>query len=101
MVEILDVSKEPLVYSVKTNETKESIAKKFGVSLQNVDTLDNVELSCGDRVIIDLKIKEYHVVKPAERLEDISRKYNVSIEMLKEMNGTSQVFVGQRLLISC
>ncbi|MDR0850538.1 MAG: LysM peptidoglycan-binding domain-containing protein [Christensenellaceae bacterium] len=100
-MEILESLKDPLIYSVKTNETKESIAKKFGVSIQNINTLGSDDLLCGDKIIIDLKVKQYHIVKPAERLEDISNKYNMSIERLKEINSITQIFVGQRLLISC
>ena len=101
MIEVLENSKDPLIYTVKMGETRDSIAKKFGVSIQNVDTIEMDELLCGDKVIVDINEKLYHIVRPAERLCDISQKYNVPVEKLKEINNTTQVFVGQRLLISC
>lgn len=53
-----------------------------------------------EEIIIEEKvidIPEYYMLKVGETLEDVSKKFNVSIDKLKELNGNVEVFGGNQI----
>lgn len=44
-----------------------------------------------------IDIPEYYMLKVGETLEDVSKKFNVSIDKLKELNGNVEVFGGNQI----
>ena len=112
-----------LVYIVKRGDSLYSIANKFGMSVNDLITLNNLSsnlLSIGQqlRVIVsnDSTIpigsacygENYtppvyvtYVVKKGDNLYDIARKYNVSIDSIIKLNdlSTNNLSVGQVLKI--
>lgn len=63
---------------------------------------DKLDLYCGEIVKICVSNKILHIVKPAESIATIAKKYNVSEdELINQNNIKDKVFIGQRLYIDC
>lgn len=85
-------SQENLNHTVQKGETLYSISKKYKVSVAQLETL-NPEAKNGLAINSKLKISERneseiteHKVAPKETLYGLSKKYNISIEKLKQLN---------------
>lgn len=101
--------KEPVTfteYKVKSGETISGITKRF--KLNNISTIiacNNIEnvrsLNAGKRLIIPSVDGLIHIVKDGETISAVSKKYNVSIEDLLDVNDlTSEVLsTGTKLFI--
>lgn len=98
---------EENVYTVKSGDTLWNIAKKFGVTvdeLKNENNLKNNSLSIGQKLVIPSKEennKNTYTVKSGDTLYSIARKYNISVDKLKEANDLSNniLSIGQVLII--
>jgi len=95
-------------YTVKSGDTLWSIARKYGVSvdeLKEANGLSSNALSLGQILVIPSDESEtdenYYIVQPGDSLYAISRKYNISVAELKRLNNLTSDFlsVGQRLLL--
>ena len=90
------------VYRVEKGDTFLSIATKLNLSSEALkgDNPGFSEVFEGARLIIKPS-KCIYVVKPFEKLSDIAKKLDVTIEALMEMNGLRKpyVFAGQVLVI--
>lgn len=85
--------KYPEIYKVE-NETFQDIAKKLGIDvfvLQKNNEISN--LSKGD--YIEIINQNFYVVKPLDTISSISRKLDVSEQMLIQKNNIRQIFIGQ------
>lgn len=103
-------SQENLTHTVRKGETLYSISKKYNVSLSVLEQL-NPAAKQGLAIHTILKISDKkerdelteHEVAPKETLYSLSKKYNTSIEKLKEWNSTLKsegLKVGQILKVS-
>ncbi|WP_156874779.1 LysM peptidoglycan-binding domain-containing protein [Thermodesulfobacterium hveragerdense] len=112
-----------ITYKVKRGDTLYSIAKKFGVSveeLKRINHLNHTKLSVGKvikvkekRVLVQEKVNLpkieapsgvgfiWHKVKEGETLYNISLRYGIPIEDIKKLNNLEDnvIFVGQALRI--
>lgn len=102
-------------YTVKKGDNLWQISKKFNVSVSDIkkaNNLKNNKLQVGMKLVIpqkDNKITkqlksrepEYHVVKKGETLFRIAKKYNISVEELKRLNGLDSDIIskGQKLIV--
>ena len=113
------VSADALTHIVEAGETLYSISKKYRVSIDEIKRLNGLNsniLSIGQKLAIEsnsaAKSKAekavdsetadgYHLVESGETLYSISRKYNISVEKLKEINGLSSnlLSIGQKLKV--
>ncbi|QER41243.1 LysM peptidoglycan-binding domain-containing protein [Thermodesulfobacterium sp. TA1] len=103
---------------IKKGDTLESIAKKYGVTPQEIIRLNNLrkgQLKVGQKLLIkkegtasveknkSLEKKEYvyHTVRKGESLDSIAQKYKVSKEEIKRLNQLrSEILTpNQRLII--
>lgn len=89
-------------YRVKEKDSIENVSSKFNTDKTNiVRNNSNIELYAGEYVYI--KQNEYitHIVKPAENLSDIAKKYNVEYQKLKTDNDLNydKLFIGQKIKI--
>lgn len=101
-------------YVVKAGDTLWNIAKKYGLSVDELKSLNNLTsnaLSIGQR----LKIKpstqtpsvpepdtgEYYIVKKGDTLYGIAGRYGMTVNELKSLNNltSNALSIGQRLLI--
>ncbi|MCS7164050.1 MAG: LysM peptidoglycan-binding domain-containing protein [Thermodesulfovibrio sp.] len=102
-------------YTVKKGDNLWQIARKFDVSVSDIkkaNNLKNNKLQVGMKLEIpqktDKNVKKsdsnepsYHIVKSGETLFRIAKKYNMSVEELKSLNGLSsnKISKGQKLIV--
>jgi N-acetylmuramoyl-L-alanine amidase len=107
-----EVKKEegPKIHIVKTGETLREIAKKYGVSVEELKAWNNLTTNKpkpGTKLILRPPTEKaeksniYHVVKKGETLETIAKKYGTTPTAIKELNNLKQdkVYAGQKLLV--
>jgi LysM repeat protein len=97
-------------YTVKKGDTLYSIASSYGVSVDDIKSLNNLtnnNLSVGqelliptDKTITETNYEVYTIV-PGDTLYDIANRYGVSVDDIKRLNNLDSNFliVGQRLQI--
>ena len=102
-----------VIYTVKSGDNLWDIAKKFdGVNVEQIRTLNNLSSNAVLKVGQQLKIKKassssssgsvVHTVKSGDNLWDISKKYGVSVEQIRKLNGLDSkavLKIGQKLVI--
>lgn len=112
-------TKEGTIHRVGDKETLYSIAKQYGVSVDDIkkwNNLNNAGLKLGQELLIKEKVKGNdkeaaldepkgqvkHEVAAGETMYSISRAYKVSVEQLKEWNKLSgnELKPGQVILVS-
>lgn len=94
-------------YVVKSGDSLYSIAKKFGVSVDQLKTANNKTsnlLSIGEVLVIpsnNLSSNDYYVVVPGDTLYGIARKFNTTVNAIREENNlnTTVLTVGMTLKI--
>ena len=99
-------------YTVKAGDTLYGIANKYGLSvdeLKNMNNLKNNNLSVGQKLLVsgtgemvdDLTDYDTYVVKSGDNLYAIARKYNTTVDKLKDINNLSSnlLSIGQKLLV--
>ena len=115
------------VYEVQRGETLQQIAARFNTTPLNLarwNNLDMLEVSPGQILVLKPNVKPagtsapesrltgdgpitapaadtYHFVQPGETLYAISKKYGVTVDSVKYLNGLAdnQIRVGQRLKV--
>ena len=104
-------STEQKIHVVKSGENLSIIAKKYQCTVTNLKEWNNLKST---NLSIGQKLKVYppttsssegritHTVKSGDNLWDISRKYGVSVEQIRKLNGLSPnavLKIGQKLII--
>ncbi len=104
-----------VIYTVKSGDNLWDIAKKFdGVTVEQIRKLNNLDKNAVLKIGQKLKISKapgsssssgervIHTVKSGDNLWDISKKYGVSVEQIRNLNGLnskSVLKIGQKLII--
>lgn len=90
-------------HRVKSGDTLWSISKKYDVSVERLQELNNIKsvgISHLDKVLV---FKDYltHEVREGESLQSISKHYGVSKDLIKKYNGLSsdKLHKGQYIII--
>ncbi len=96
-------------YTVQPGDTLFSIAKRFGVDMQELARINNITdpstIYVGQKLIIPAEAtpaRELYKVQPGDTLSEIAERFNVSVEALMEANGITdpdELYVGQVLRI--
>ena len=89
-------------YRVQKGDDYFSICSRFNTCRENIIRNNNdLDFYVGEWIIIKTNEFKIHIVKPAERLIDIVKKYNTNIDKLKIDNNlqTEKLYIGQRLKI--
>ncbi len=91
-------------YIVGKGDTLYSIARKYGISVNELilyNNLNNTVLSIGQILKIPGEEKTTYVVKAGDTLYGIARKYNKTVEDIKSKNNLSNnvLSIGQILTI--
>ena len=94
-------------YTVQKGDTLYSISKKMNIpieTIKKINKLDNNNLSIGQILYLNEKDnpeEEYYIVQKGDTLYSISKKFQMKIEELKELNNISSdtLQVGQVLII--
>lgn len=94
-------------YTVKKGDTLWGISNMFGLSVSELKSLNNLKsdnLSIGDVLYVKsnpISYDNYYFVKPGDTLWGISRKFNISVQKLKDINNllSDNLYIGQKLLV--
>ena len=97
-------------YEVKSGNTLWSIARKYGLTVNQIKEVNNLKdntLSIGELLYIPIKetesvTKDYYTVKNGDTLYSIARKYNLTVDELKELNKliNNNLSIGEKLIVS-
>ena len=94
------------VYTVQKGDTLYSIANKYGITLQELKAINNLEsdnLSIGQllKVPSGLSLASSYVVSPGDTLYSIAKKFDTTVPKLKEANNlvNNMLSIGQKLII--
>ena len=93
-------------YVVKAGDTLYGIANKYGITLNELKALNNLDtnnLAVGQilKVPSGLSLANSYIVSPGDTLYSIAKKFGVSVNLLKEANNlvTNMLSIGQKLII--
>lgn len=95
------------IYNVLNGETLESIANKFQTSVETLRKLNDItSVVSGMSIIVPRgETEEYfttYIVKRGDNLYEISKRYNVNVDTLREINGLSKdeyLYPNQELIV--
>ena len=95
-------------YTVQKGDTLWSISRKFNISVDKLKDINNLNsniISIGQKLIVSQNMPvsdNYYIVKSGDTLYSISRKFNLSVNELKELNNLNSdlLSIGQSLLVS-
>lgn len=96
------------VYTVKSGDTLSGIAVKYGVTVANLQSWNNIKNA--NKIYVGQKIKvakpkssaQYYTVKSGDTLSEIAVKYGTSQKTLQSWNKISnpnKIYVGQKLRV--
>ena len=98
------------VYVVKAGDTLYSIANKYGITVNEIKELNNLNgdvLSVGQKLIVkpsdaDTNLSDYYIVQKGDTLYGIANKFGLTVDNLKDINNLSSnnLSIGQKLLIN-
>lgn len=96
-------------YIVKSGDTLYSIAKKYGLTVDELKKMNNLSsntLSINQKLLVgnDMSIDDnynVYVVKSGDTLWGIASKYNTSVDKIKDINNlnSNNLSIGQKLLV--
>ena len=100
----------PVVYVVQKGDTLFSIARRFGVDMEELARANGITdpstIYVGQRLVIPggraTPARQLYYVQPGDTLTGIAQKFNVSLQALMEANGITdpdQIYAGQVLRI--
>ena len=99
-------------YQVKSGDTLWGIARRFGISVDELKSANNLtsnSLSIGQNLYIPKKKddttteeNEVYIVKSGDTLYGIAKKFGISVDELKSLNNltSNTLSIGQKLIIS-
>lgn len=94
------------LYQVKSGDTLYSIAKKYNLNvneLKSLNNLSNNDLAVGQLLNVPsgLSLVNSYIVEKGDTLYSIAKKFDISVNKLKEYNNLSNnlLTVGQKILI--
>ncbi len=97
------------IYTVKNNDTIESISSMFGTTSDDIEKLNgfgkNFVVKSGMQLVVPKKDNDnylYYTVKKGDNLYNIAKEYGVDVKMLLVLNGLDTddyIYPNQTLLI--
>lgn len=96
-----------IIYTVKKGDNLYSIASNYNISLEdliNFNEKGSTILHIGDELLIPKKQQTeniVYIVKPGDTLYNIAKRYNLSVDTLKELNNldNNMLKIGSELII--
>ncbi len=96
-------------YIVKSGDTLYSIAKKYGLTVDELKKMNNLSsntLSINQKLLVENDMStddnyDVYVVKSGDTLWGIASKYNTSVDKIKDINNlnSNNLSIGQKLLV--
>ena len=94
------------IYTIKKGDSLWKISREYGITIPQLKEINNLEdfnIIVGQKILVPKKEQTYseYIVQKGDSLWSISRKYNISVEEIKEKNNlTSNLLtIGQKLII--
>lgn len=92
------------VYQVEQNDTIEQIANKFGITPNELISINSfTSISPGQFIVVPTnKVFDTYIVKKGDNAYEIARKYNIDLNSLLKLNGLDKddyIYPDQELLI--
>ena len=81
------------VYQVMFGDTLESIANKYGITIEELISINgNGDIGYGDFIVVPSKVSDFmnYTIQKGDTLYSISRKYNVPVDSIISLNGLNQ-----------
>ncbi len=97
-----------LIYTVKPGDNLYNIAKTYGITLEeliNFNEQGTTLLKIGEQLLIPVKANDTnnltYVVKPGDTLYNIAKRYNTTVDTLKDLNNldSNLLKIGETLII--
>ena len=97
-----------LIYTVKPGDNLYNIAKTYGITLEeliNFNEQGTTLLKIGEQLLIPVKANDTnnltYVVKPGDTLYNIAKRYNTTVDTLKDINNldSNLLKIGETLII--
>ncbi len=87
-----------IFHKFKNGETIESVSSLYHINKTIIEKCCD-EVYAGNCILIPVKNKKYHIVKPTETIASICKKYDISYDELISKNSIKKLFIGQMLEI--
>lgn len=88
-----------VVISVTKFDTAASLSRKYNTTERSLFSLNNPLFYEGERLIAEVSEARRYTVLPFDTLPSIAEKHRTTVEVLQKLNGVSQIFLGQTLLL--
>jgi len=96
-----------LIYTIKKGDNLYSIAKNYNISLEeliNFNEQGTTLLKIGDQLLIPTKnnnLDVTYIVKPGDTLYNIAKRFNITVDSLKEKNNLNNnlLKIGETIII--
>ena len=109
LLDYIGYSKDDLdYYTVKSGDTLYSIAKKYGITVDKLKDLNNLNsnmISVNQKLLVNDQKKDQttntYVVEKGDTLYSIAKKYSTTVSKIKELNNlkSDTLSIGQELII--
>lgn len=109
LLDYIGYSKDDLdYYTVKSGDTLYSIAKKYGITVDKLKDLNNLNsnmISVNQKLLVNDQKKDQttntYVVEKGDTLYSIAKKYSTTVSKIKEINNlkSDTLSIGQELII--
>lgn len=88
-----------VVVSVTKYDTAASLSRKYNTTERSLFSLNNPRFYEGERLIVEVSDGRRYTVQPFDTLNSIAKKFNTTASVLEALNGVSQIFLGQSLVV--
>lgn len=88
-----------IMVRVESGTTLEDLAEKYHTTVYSIRKINKLQgdIFVGMRLIIEQTQGDYYVVQPFDTIESVAKKFGVSVESIKDLNGVERIFIGQRI----
>lgn len=93
------------VYQVKFNDTLDSIANNFGITKEELISINNMgTIKYGDLIVVPSNVSNFtnYTVEKGDTLYSIATRFNVSVDSLLNLNGLNKddyIYPGENIII--
>ena len=96
-----------IIYEVQKGDSLWLISQRYNITIPeliDINNLNNLTITVGQKILVPNQnnISEYYTVQKGDTLWSIAKKYNLTVDELKEINNleTNMLVVGQELIIA-